>query len=129
MASDMVKNCKVLFGLSAYKCCYENLMATKRSTLVTWGTLICGCCLFFPISCFKLVFCRKLSWVSKLLSISSYQNYCRCSIFTSVCLLFPLCLAALSCMLPKMVLNLYVWVYNFLKVMIYPGGQLSQFVF
>ena len=53
----------------------------------------------------------------------------QCSICASACLLFPLCLAALSCMLPKMVLNLYVWVYNFLKVMIYPGGQLSQFVF
>ena len=36
-------------------------------------------------------------------------------------------LAALGCMVPKMRMSLYVRVYNALKVMIYPGGQLSQF--
>ena len=44
-------------------------------------------------------------------------------------LLFPLHLAALGCMLTKMVLRLYVWLYNVLKVMIYLSGQPSQFVF
>ena len=46
----------------------------------------------------------------------------------SVCLLFPLYLAALVFMLPKLELSLYVWVYNVLKIMIYLGGQLSQIV-
>ena len=32
-------------------------------------------------------------------------------------------------MLPKMALSLYGYVYNVLKVMTYPGGQISQFVF
>ena len=45
------------------------------------------------------------------------------------CLLFLLYLTELGCMLTRMVLCLYIWVYNVLKVMIYPGGQLSRFVF
>ena len=44
-------------------------------------------------------------------------------------LLFPLYFTAMGCILSKMVLSLYVWVYNVLKVMIYLGGHLSQFVF
>ena len=32
-------------------------------------------------------------------------------------------------MLTKMVSSFYAWVYNVLKVMIYLGGQLSQFAF
>ena len=43
-------------------------------------------------------------------------------------LLYPLCVAALDCMLRKMGLDLYVWLYNVLKVIIYPGGKFSQFV-
>ena len=43
-------------------------------------------------------------------------------------LLYPLCVAALDCMLRKMGLGLYVWLYNVLKVIIYPGGKFSQFV-
>ena len=43
--------------------------------------------------------------------------------------MFPLCLAALSCMLPKMVLSLYIYVYSIIKVVISQGGQLSQFIF
>ena len=46
----------------------------------------------------------------------------------SVCLLFPLYLAALVFMLPKLELSLYVLVYSVLKIMIYLGGQLSQIV-
>ena len=61
MASDLVKNCKGLSGLSACKCCcFVNMLGTKRLTSVTWGTLTCGCCfcrckkfLVVPISCFK----------------------------------------------------------------------------
>ena len=46
MASDLVKNCKDLSGFSACKyCCFENLLATKCSTAVIWGTLNWGCCL------------------------------------------------------------------------------------
>ena len=46
MASDLVKNCKGLSGLSARECCcFENLLTGERSTGVTWGTLTCGCCL------------------------------------------------------------------------------------
>ena len=131
MASDLVKNCKGLSGLSACKCCcFENLLAAKLWTGVTWGTLTCSCLcrcekfwlfliVFVPVSCFKLVFLRKVIMNCKLLNISSKLllmfNTCQC-------LSFPLCLAAPSCMLPKMVLSLYVWVYNVLKVMIYPGG-------
>ena len=40
----------------------------------------------------------------------------------SVCLLFPLYLAALGCMLTEMALRLYVWLYNVSEVMIYLGG-------
>ena len=43
MASDLVKNCKDLSGLSGCKCCYfENFLTAKRSTVVTLGTLTCG---------------------------------------------------------------------------------------
>ena len=63
---------------------------------------------------------RLLNISSKLLSM---LNLCQC------CLLFSLYMAALGCMLAKMVLYLYVWVYSVLKIMIYLGGHLSQFVF
>ena len=43
-------------------------------------------------------------------------------------LLYPLCVAALDCMLRKMGLDLYVWLYNVLKEIIYPGGKFSQVV-
>ena len=47
MASDLVKNFEGLSDLSACKCCcFENLLAAKFSTCVTWGTLTCGGCLF-----------------------------------------------------------------------------------
>ena len=82
---------------------------------------------FVPISCFKLVFLRKAIMGCKLLNIS--LNYCWWSICARVCLLFSLYLAALGCMLTKMVLCFYVWVWNVLKVTIYLGGQLSQLVF
>ena len=105
MASDLVKNCKGLSGLTACKCgCFENLLAAKRSSGVTWGTLTCSCLcrfekfwlfliVFVPISCFKLVFLRKAIMSCELLNI--FLNYCRGSICASACLL-------------KMVLNLYV---------------------
>ena len=73
MASDLVKNCKGLSGLSACKCCcFENLLAAKRSTGVTWGTLTCTCCL-----------CRS----EKFLVVS----YCVCSykLFYIVLLQYP----------------------------------------
>ena len=43
MTSDLVKNCNGLSGLSACKCCcFENLLAVKWSTGVTWSTLTWG---------------------------------------------------------------------------------------
>ena len=40
MASDLVKNCKGLSGLSACKC----MLVAKSSACVTWGTLTCRGC-------------------------------------------------------------------------------------
>ena len=87
MASDLVKNCKGLSGLSACKCCcFENLLPAKQSTGVTWGTLTCGCCfcrynVFVPTSCFKFVFLRKNIMSCELLNISlkllSMFNMCQ----------------------------------------------------
>ena len=96
MTSDLVKNCKDLSDLSACKCCcFENLLAGKQSTGVTWGTLTCGCCLctcekflavsycvYYCVSCFKLVFFRKAIMSCDLLNISlkllSMFNMCQC---------------------------------------------------
>ena len=63
MASDLVKNCKGLSGLSACKCCFENLLPAKRLIGVTWGTLTYGCYLCrcekslvisYCVCCYKL---------------------------------------------------------------------------
>ena len=60
---------------------FENLLAAKRSTGVTWGTFACDCCVgvrnfwlflivFVHISCFKLKFLRKAIMSCELLNIS-----------------------------------------------------------
>ena len=99
MASDLVKNCKGLSGLSACKCCcFENLLAAKLWTGVTWGTLTCSCLcrcekfwlfliVFVPVSCFKLVFLWKVIMSCELLNISlklmSMFNMCQCLLIMS----------------------------------------------
>ena len=43
MSNELVKNYKDLSFLGAYKCClFENILAAKCSTGVTWGTLTSG---------------------------------------------------------------------------------------
>ena len=114
MARDLVKNCKGLSGLNACKCCFLRTRWQQSDLLIQhgvhrllvsvrnfWLFLI----VFVPISCFKLVFLWKAIMGCKLLNIS--LKYSQCSICASFCLLFPLYLVALGCMLMKMVLCLY----------------------
>ena len=82
---------------------------------------------FVPVSCFKLVFFRKAIMGCKLFNISlkllSMLNKCQCLFIVSVIF------GNTGLYVNKMVLRLYIWVYNVLKVMMYLGGQPSQFVF
>ena len=82
---------------------------------------------FVPISCFKLVFLRKAIMSCKLLNISlkllSMFNMCQCLFIISF-MFGSTGLYVTENAIESLRLNL-----QFLKVMIYSGGQLSQFVF
>ena len=99
MASDLVKNCKDLSGLSACKCCcFENLLATKRSTGVTCGILTCGCYLCIGNKFLVVSYC-----------VCFYKLFKACVFVESY---HELRTVEVSCMLPKMVLSIYTWVYK-----------------
>ena len=146
MVNDLVKNCEGLSGSGACKCCcFENLLAAKWSTAATWGTLTCGCCLCrcekFLVVCEKFLvdFYRVCSY--KLFEACDFKTIIGCTLL-NVSLKLLLTLNICQCLFIISFISGSIWLYltengteslrlglQYLKVMIYLGGQLSQFVF